>query len=82
MLYKNEQNASKTQVANYMKTDSNIVLLLIWDIIIYTDGLCKIRFNILVSSGRLIDQSRSCCRGKTREKWIGVLYQFTIEFKH
>ena len=82
MLHKNEQNASKTQVANYMKTDSNIVLLLIWDIIIYTDGLRKIRFNILVSSGRLIDQSRSCCRSKTREKWIGVLYQFTIEFKH
>ena len=68
MLHKNEQNASKTQVANYMKTDSNIVLLLIWDIIIYTDGLWKIRFNILISSGRLIDQSRSCCRGKTREK--------------
>ena len=59
MLHKNEQNASKTQVANYKKTDSNIVLLLICDIIIYTDGLYKIRFNISVSSGRLIDQSRS-----------------------
>ena len=58
MLHKNKQNASKTQVANYKKTDSNIVLLLICDIIIYTDGLYKIRFNT-VSSGRLIDQSRS-----------------------
>ena len=59
MLHKNKQNASKTQVANYKKTDSNIVLLLICDIIIYTDGLYKIRFNISALSGRLIDQSRS-----------------------
>ena len=59
MLQKDEQNASKTQVANHKKTDSNIVLLLICDIIIYTDGLYKIRFNISALSGRLIDQSRS-----------------------
>ena len=59
MLQKDEQNASKTQVANYKKKDSNIVLLLICDIIIYTDGLYKIRFNISVLLGRLIDQSRS-----------------------
>ena len=59
MLHKNEQNASKTQAANYKKTDSNKVLPLICDITIYTDGLYKIRFNISVSSGLLIDQPRS-----------------------
>ena len=30
MLHKNEQNASKTQAANYKKTDSNKVLNLIY----------------------------------------------------
>ena len=58
-MHKNEQNASKTQVSNYKKTDSNIVLLLVCDIIIKTDGLFKIRFNISVSSGHLIDQSKN-----------------------
>ena len=59
MLHKNEQNASKTQVVNYKKSDSNIVLLLICDFLICKDGLYKIRFNISLSSGHPIDQSKS-----------------------